>query len=336
MATQNPLKSSSVRVARAVAAVVFAVILVLRASQTGNWLLAAVGIAVVLVHLALTTAAIRRNRARSGRPEVRAARIPRRFPLSRLGSAEVEGRRLVLRTVDGRTVRLRLTGGPADADLAAQLREAASATGVVIPDPPELAPARLPRAALAIALACVGLGLGVLVADEVGLVTGGQRRPAAIPQTPRVTPQLLAAHGGTFTDPFTRVATCSAYVVPLDVDSTSHANVFVSELAKAGVGGACVTHSLKVSHDALDPARHQLNTHTLMDELRAAYLRARGNTPAHVIGLTEFDLYSPTAPGKAFVTIDEAMYLGQTVAIGSTAHGGRRQDYESLAFALSG
>ena len=332
MATQNPLRSSSVRVARAVAAIVFTSILVVHAAQTGNWLLAAIGVSVLVVHLGLTARAIRRAR----RPVVRTARLPRRFPLSQLVSAEVEGRRLVLRSVDGRIARIRLTGGPADADLVAQLREAASTTGVVIPDPPELAPARWPRATGAVLLACVGVGLGVLIAHELGSANGAGRRAGVIPSAPPVTPELLAARNGTFANPFARVATCRAYVVPLDVDSISHAGVLAGELARFGPGGYCVTHSLTVGPDALDPARRQLNTHTLMDELRAAYIRAHGKTPTRVIGLTRFDLYSPTAPGEAFVTIDTAMYPGQTVAVGSTARGQRQENYASLANALAG
>jgi len=336
MATPNPLRSSSVRVARAVAAVVLAVILVSGAAQTGNWLLAATAIAVLLGHLGLTARAIRRDRDGTGSPRVRAARIPRRFPLSQLVSAEVFGRRLVLRAVDGKTVRIRLTGGPADADLVAHLREAASTTGVVIPDPPELAPARWPRAALVVVLACVGVGFGALIVQELGSAAGAGPRASSIPSAPAVTPRLLAARNGMFTNPFSHVPTCRAYVVPLDADSVSDAGMLIGALDHIGAGGYCVTHSLKVGSDALDPARRQLNTHTLIDELRAAYIRAHGSTPVRVIGLTRFDLYSPTAPGEAFVTIDTATYPGQTFAVGSTARWHRQQDYVSLAEALAG
>ncbi len=332
MATQNPLRSRSARVARAVAASVFALIVVVHAAQTGNWLLVVIGVTVLLTHLVLTARASGRVRVGGGRLEVRTAGIPRRFPLSRLVSAEVQGRRLVLRSVDGKTVRVRLTGGPDDAEMMARLREAASTTGVEIPDPPTRAPARWPRVAVVVALGCVGVGFGILVATEAGSMVGG-RQGAAVPSVQPLTPKLLASRNGTFTNPFERVATCRTYIVPLDVDSISHAEILAWALANRGIAGACVTHSLELSPDSLDPNRHQLSTGALFRQLRTAYRRAHGDTPARVIGLTEFDLYSPATPAFTFVMDASAMYGRLTVGVGSTARG---ESPLSLAAALSG
>ncbi len=97
-----------------------------------------------------------------------------------------------------------------------------------------------------------------------------------------------------------------------------------------------MTHSLTVGPDALDPARRQLNTHHA-DGRAPRRLHPCPRQDADARDRPDgFDLYSPTAPGEAFVTIDTAMYPGQTVAVGSTARGQRQENYASLANALAG
>ncbi|HVN61110.1 MAG TPA: hypothetical protein VMT59_07585 [Gaiellaceae bacterium] len=332
MATRTPRRSRSARVAQTLAAVAFTLVLLVHAAQTGNWLFVMSAIIVLLTHLVLTARASGRVRVGGGRLEVRRAGIPRRFPLSRLVSAEVQGRKLVLRSVDGKTVRVRLTGGPADAEILAQLREAASTTGVEIPDPPTRATARWPRIAGVVALACFSLGFSILIATEAGSMVGGRPGAASSDAQP-LTPQLLASRNGTFTNPFERVATCEAYIVPLDVDSISHAGILEWALANHGFAHACVTHSLELTPGSLDPNRHQLSTAALLHQLRAVYRRAHGDTPAKVIGLTEFDLFSPTAPEITYVTHASARYGDQIFGVGSTARG---ESPLTLALAFSG
>jgi hypothetical protein len=333
MATNDRLPTRSTRLARTVAVLAVGLLVVGRAAHTGNRLLLAVGIVVLLARLALALKASDRVRLRDGELVVERAGIPRRFALSRLVSAELRGRALVLRSVDGKSVRVPLTGTAADAELVAQLREATAATGVSIPDPPPFTRRSRPSAAIVVA----GI-VGFVFALGVVLSTGahGSARAISVSKAAPVTPASLASRNGTFTDPFSRVGTCRVYVVPLDVDSITHGESLAYELARLGTGVACVTHPLKLSPAVLDRDRRQLNTHSVLDELRAAYRRAHDDTPARVIGLTEFDLFSPNAPGQAFVTIDAAIYPHQTFGIGSTAHGSREGNYESIAEAFSG
>jgi hypothetical protein len=136
MATPSPLSSKTVRFARTAAAVALLLILVARAVETGPSPLLGSAIAVLLSRLFF----LARN---SGHIRLDGkARLPRRFPLSQVVSTELRGRKLVLRTIDGRTASVPYTSAPGDAELVAQLREGLAATGVVLPDPAEPAPAR--------------------------------------------------------------------------------------------------------------------------------------------------------------------------------------------------
>ena len=323
-------RSKTVRVVWVVATIVVAVLLVARAIETRNALLIASAVAVLLSHFFL----LARKRLGVGAPPG-ADGLPRRFPLSRVVSAEQRGNKLVLRSIDGRTARVRYTSAPADAELVARLRAELSATGVELPDPPEPKHNQTARGALVLGVVIGAAAAAYVVADASGPAHGAQRLPQAIP----VTAASFAARAGTFTEPFAHIARCPAYVVPLDVDSYGPAHFVIAAMHTTiyeGRGGGCVTHPLKLSPAVVDPDRHQLNTHLVMDELRAAYVRAHGRTPARVIGLTEFDLFSPTAPGEAFVTIDEAVYGSQVFGVGSSAHGHLEADYASIGHSLSG
>jgi hypothetical protein len=225
-----------------------------------------------------------------------------------------------------------------NAELVAQLREGLAATGVVLPDPAEPVRARnqAARLALIVGTVIVVSVAAFVVAVEITASAGGA---PSRPQPLAVTAAAFAARDGTFTDPFFHVAACPAYVVPLDVDSFGPAHLVIAAMHTPiyeGPGGGCVTHPLKLTPAVVDHDRHQLNTHLVMDELRAAFVRAHGETPARVIGLTEFDLFSPSAPGEAFVTIDEAVYGSQTFGVGSSARGRNLSDFESIGRSLSG
>ena len=292
----------------------------------GNHLLVASGIAVIVGRLLLTALAGRSVGVREGEVEVTTAGITQRLALSRVVSAERRGYSLVLRTADGKTLSVPLRGGLADEELLAQLRDGAA--GVVIPDGP--AAARRQYGRVAAVVGCVVAGF-VAFGIEHQVVSANlspkRRAPKAVP----VTAELFAARDGTFTNPFVNLPACATYVVPLDVDSVTGSEFLASELH---VDARCVAHPFRLSPAVLDQDRHQLDTQTVMAQLRAAYFRVRDATPVHLIGLTEFDLFSPAAAGETFLTIDAAYYPGETIGVGSTAHGSRLTDFEGLARAL--
>ncbi len=144
---------------------------------------------------------------------------------------------------------------------------------------------------VALALAAGIGGLALL------LLRDGDASELAIPS---VTSERLQLALGATTQPFAPDRACDVYVVPVDGWSEGSAARLARALPLRVPVRACTTSSFRLDLSALDSGREQLDAVVVSDQLARAFQDAKGITPATILGVTAFDIYSSAFAGDPF------------------------------------
>ena len=136
----------------------------------------------------------------------------------------------------------------------------------------------------------VVLVLGGVLGALVVLVDRDSTDSGAAP----VTSEQVESTLGATSQPFAPDRACDVYVVPVDSSSDALAVRLARELPDRVPVKACATSSFRLDLAAFDRRREQLDAVIVSDQLARAFQDARGITPATILGVTAFDIYSST------------------------------------------